>query len=88
MIGTKKLGTIREEIEKALASDGADPIQKLECLIASAKGKGDRTDVMEDLKRFLESPRKRNRRTQRAGADASPRPRKPSRAGEPKPGRS
>ena len=81
MIGTKKLSTTREEIEKALASDGGDPIQKLECLIASAKGKGDRAEVMEDLKRFLESPRKRNRRRQRAGANASPRPSEPSRRG-------
>ena len=82
MIGTKKLSTIREEIEKALASDGNDPIQRLECLIASAKGKGDRTEVMEDLKRFLESPRKRNHPRQRVGANASPRPRKPSRGGD------
>ena len=82
MIGTKKLSTIREEIEKALASDGNDPIQRLESLIASAKGKGDRTEVMEDLKRFLESPRKRNYSRQRARANASPRRRKPSRRGD------
>jgi hypothetical protein len=82
MIGTKKLGTIRDEIEEALASNGDDAIQRLECLIASAKGKGDRTEVLEDLMRFLESPRKRNHRRQRAGAKASPRPRKPSRAGD------
>ena len=58
MIGTKKLGTIRKQIEKALASTGADPIQRLERQIASAKRKGDRTEVMEGLKRFLESSRK------------------------------
>ena len=62
MIGTKKLGVIRRQIEEALASTGADPIQRLERQIASAKRKGDRTEVMEGLKRFLESPRKRNRR--------------------------
>jgi len=67
MIGTKKLSTIREEIEKAFASTGDDPIQHLECLIASAKRKGDSTEVMEDLKRFLESPRKRKYRKHRVG---------------------
>ena len=59
MIGTKKLSTIRKQIEEALASAGVDPIQRLELQIASAKRKGDRTEVMEGLKRFLESPRKR-----------------------------
>jgi hypothetical protein len=59
MIGTKKLSAIRKQIEKALASTSADPIQRLERQIASAKRKGDRTEVMEGLKRFLESPRKR-----------------------------
>jgi hypothetical protein len=68
MIGTKKLITIRGEIEKALASAGEDPIQRLEQRIASAKRKGDRTEVLEGLKRFLESPRKRNRRKHRVGA--------------------
>jgi hypothetical protein len=37
MIGTKKLSTIRKEIETALASTGADPIQRLERQIASVK---------------------------------------------------
>jgi hypothetical protein len=59
MIGTKKLNVIRRQIEEALASAGADPIQRLDRQIASAKRKGDRTEVMEGLKRFLESPRKR-----------------------------
>jgi hypothetical protein len=67
MIGTKKLSTIHKEIEQALASTGADPIQRLERQIASAKRKGDRTEVMEGLKRFLESPR-RKRREHRVGA--------------------
>ncbi|HLN28308.1 MAG TPA: hypothetical protein VK395_11235 [Gemmataceae bacterium] len=62
MIGTKKLSTIRKQIENAYASKGADPIQRLERQIASAKRKGDRTEVMEGLKRFLESPRKRQHR--------------------------
>jgi hypothetical protein len=62
MIGTKKLSTIRKQIQKALASTGADPIQRLERRIASAKRKGEATAVMEGLKRFLESTRKRKRR--------------------------
>jgi hypothetical protein len=62
MIGTRKLSTIRKQIEKALASTGADPIQRLERQIASAKRKGDRTEVMEGLKRFLQSPRERKHR--------------------------
>jgi hypothetical protein len=68
MIGTKKLSTIRKQIEKALASSGADPIQSLERQIASAKRKGDRTEVIEGLKRFLESPRKQQHRKRGAGA--------------------
>ncbi len=62
MIGVKKLSAIRKQLEKALATKGADPIQRLERQIASAKRKGDRTEVMECLKRFLESsPRKRRK---------------------------
>jgi hypothetical protein len=62
MIGTKKLSTIHKEIEQALASTGTDPIQRLERQIAAAKRKGDRTEVMEGLKRFLESPRRKRRK--------------------------
>jgi hypothetical protein len=65
VIGTRKLSTIRQEIEKAFASTGDDPIRRLERLIASTKRKGDRTDVMEDLRRFLESPRSPKHRKQR-----------------------
>lgn len=68
MIGTKKLNTIREEIEKALTSPDENAIQHLERSISSAKRKGDRTEVMEGLKRFLESPRKRKNRKQRVGS--------------------
>jgi hypothetical protein len=66
MIGTKKLSMIRQEIEQALDSTGADPIERLEQQIVTAKRKGDRTEVLEGLKRFLESPR-RERRPHRAG---------------------
>ena len=68
MIGTRKLSTIRKQIEKALASTGADPIPRLERQIASAKRKGDHTEVLEGLKQFLESAPKRNHRKRGAGA--------------------
>jgi hypothetical protein len=68
MIGTKKLSTIRGQIEKALASSGGDPIERLERKIASAKRKGDRTEILEGLKRFLESPRKGTHRKRGVGA--------------------
>jgi hypothetical protein len=67
MLGRQKLSTIRQQIEEALASPGADPIQRLERQIASAKRKGDRTTVMEGLKRFLESARKRKQPKHRVG---------------------
>jgi hypothetical protein len=59
MIGRKKLSAIRKEIESALSSTGEDPIQCLDRQITAAKRKGLNTDVMNGLKRFLESPRKR-----------------------------
>jgi hypothetical protein len=65
VIGTKKLSAIRQEIEQAFDSTGDDPIRRLERLIASTRRQGDRTGVMEDLKRFLESPRKRKQRKPR-----------------------
>jgi hypothetical protein len=68
MIGTKKLSTIREDISKALSSTGEDPIESLDRQIAAAKRKGDGTEVMEGLKRFLESPRKGKQRKHRVGA--------------------
>ena len=70
MIGTKKLSTIRRELEEALTLPGGDSIQNLERHIASAERKGDRTEIVESLKRFLESPRKRKRRKPRAGSNA------------------
>jgi len=68
MIGTKKLSTIRKQIEAAIESTGADPIQRLEQQIASAKRKGERSEVLEGLQRFLASPRKRQLRKPAAGA--------------------
>jgi hypothetical protein len=67
MIGTKKLNTIRREIEKAYTSSSKDPIQRLEQQISSARRKGKSTEVMEGLKRFLELARKRKQRNHRLG---------------------
>jgi hypothetical protein len=67
MIGTKKLSTIRKQLERALASKGADPIEQLERQIASARRSGDGTEVMEGLKRCLESPQKRKQHARKGG---------------------
>jgi hypothetical protein len=71
MIGPKKLSAIREQIEQVLASSGKDPIRRLDRQIASAKRKGDRTDVLEGLKRFLEAPQNRKQRNQGAATPRS-----------------
>lgn len=68
MIGTKKLSTIRKDIERALASTGEDPIQRLERQIATAQRKGVGTEVMEGLRRFLESSQKPKHRKHPVGA--------------------
>jgi hypothetical protein len=68
MIGTKKLSTIRNQLKKALASSGADPIHRLERLIAAGKRKGDRAEILEGLQRFLKSPKKETRRKRGTGA--------------------
>jgi hypothetical protein len=57
-LGTKKLSTIRQEVEEAFASTDGDPIRRLEQLIAATKRKGGSMDVMQNLKRFLELPLK------------------------------
>lgn len=68
MIGTKKLSAIRKQIETELASPGADPIQQLERQIAAGKRKGEGVEVIEGLKRFLESAPKGKSRKHRASA--------------------
>lgn len=71
MIGTKKLSTIRKQIEEALISGNADPIQRLERQIAATKRKGRRAEVMEGLKQFLESSRIQKRGQRGVGAKNS-----------------
>jgi hypothetical protein len=72
MIGTTKLSTIREQIQKALAAGDADPIERLERCITSTKRKGERADVMEGLKSFLDaSPKRKQRKRGAAGKKLS-----------------
>ncbi len=54
MMGTKSLGEMREELRQKLAETGDDPIVWLENRIATGKRRGDRTDVLEGIKRVLE----------------------------------
>jgi len=68
MIGTKTLSTIREELRQSFSSGGEDPIQRLEKQIAAGKRKGDSTEVLEGLMRFLQSSPKRKRRKRRVAA--------------------
>jgi hypothetical protein len=65
MIGTKKLSDIRKEILNSL---GNDPIARLEKIIAKAKRAGERTELTEGLKRFLERAPKPT--TRKRGAPA------------------
>jgi len=68
MIGTKKLSTIRQEIRKSLSSGGGDAIQWLEKHIALGKRKGNRTEILQGLKQFLESSPKRKQAKRRLAA--------------------
>jgi hypothetical protein len=51
MMGTKKLIDIRRELLQSL---GDDPKGRLDAMIAEAKREGRRSEMAEDLKRFLE----------------------------------
>jgi hypothetical protein len=66
MIGRKKLSTIREEIERALATSGDDPIRWLEQRMAApARKDDDGGEVLQSLQRFLAGPQQKSRRTAR-----------------------
>jgi hypothetical protein len=58
----KNLGGIRDQMERALGSANADPIERLDRQIDFARRTGDRTEVLQGLKRFLESGGKGKRR--------------------------
>lgn len=65
MMGDKKLSTIRKEIEQAFTTANENPIKRLEREIASSKRKGEKTEILEGLKRFLELSRGPTRRKAR-----------------------
>jgi hypothetical protein len=61
MLGRKTLGEIREELRRAFAADGGDPISRLDELMKEEPAKD--KEVLESLKRLLQaSPRKIQKR--------------------------
>ncbi len=71
VIGRKKLSTIRQELDRALAATGDDPIRWLEERMANPKGRGaaasGESEVLHSLRRFLEATGNSRRQKQRAG---------------------
>lgn len=70
MIGPKKLGSIRQELRRALAVAGGDPLRWLEERMAAPERQDPAaggSEVLQSLRRFLEGPGRERRRTQRAG---------------------
>ena len=65
MIGPKKLGTIRQELQRALAATGDDPIRWLEERMTTGAS-GD-SAVLQSLRRILEVPGTEKRRQRRVG---------------------
>lgn len=70
MMGPKKLSTIRQELEQALGQATRDPIQWLEEQLRAAKGQrdvpgGDGTEVLDSLRRLLETSARVKRRSRR-----------------------
>jgi hypothetical protein len=70
MMGPKKLSTIRQELEQALSQTGQDPTQWLEEQLRAAKGRrgvpaGEGTEVLESLRRLLETRGPAKRRSRR-----------------------
>jgi hypothetical protein len=70
MMGPKKLDTIRKEIRTALTKTGRDPIQWLNERIRALSRAGKSTDtsveVLQSLRRLLQTPSKPKRRSPRA----------------------
>jgi hypothetical protein len=54
MMGPKTLRDIREELWRAFGAGGDDPIQRMDQLIAEAKCRGERVEVLQMLRRSLE----------------------------------
>jgi hypothetical protein len=73
VIGPKRLSTIRQELRRAIATTGIDPIDWLEARIAAAENErpaaNGENEVLRSLRRFLDEkpPRKdRGKRSLRA----------------------
>jgi hypothetical protein len=73
VIGPKKLSTVREELHCALAAAGDDPIRWLEQRITSFELQGSAdsrgNEVVDSLRRFIETKRPRKSRKRRAGLE-------------------
>jgi hypothetical protein len=73
MIGPKKLSTISQELDKALAATGEDPIRWLEARMSECERRGTATsgesEVLQSLRRILEGTRSAKRRGRRTGAN-------------------
>ena len=75
MMGPKKLSTIRSELNAALANTGKDPIQWLEDRLRQLEKKRkpvpNESEVLQALRRVLESSTKAKPRTKRARGRSS-----------------
>lgn len=65
MIGPKKLGTIRQELRRALAAAGDDPLHWLEQRMRAPQHQG-KYEILRSLQRFLNASKATKRRKQRA----------------------
>jgi hypothetical protein len=72
VIGPKKLGTIHQELQRALTATGEDPIRWLEARMTGPERQGSATsgesEVLRSLRSFLETPGRGKGRNKRVGA--------------------
>ncbi len=72
MIGRKKLGAIREELQRTLTTIGDDPLRWLEERIAASQRQGGATsqgsEVLHSLRRVLETVDRKKTRKQSVGS--------------------
>ena len=71
MIGPKKLSQIRQDLQRALAATGDDPLRWLEERMAAPERQGvaspGESEVLHSLRRLLEAPRRSRRQRKRVG---------------------
>jgi hypothetical protein len=72
MIGPKKLSTIRQELEQALAGTGEDPIRWLEERVTARRHRNAAvsggSEVFDSLRRFLDATPREERKKRRVSA--------------------